>query len=476
MSIGSILGMARTAMNAQQTAVQVASQNISNAQTAGYTRQRIELTPTVPTTYPWGTVGNGVSISDITRTRDALLDQTYRSAAADQGSSNATSTALQQIQTIFNEPSDNGLSSTLDKFWNSWSDLANDPTNQSAKGVVRAAGQDVASLLNHCASQLDTTDQQNRQSIKNDVDRVNQLTQQIADLNPKILAAESGGHSANDLRDARDTAIDELAKLAGGQVVERENGTVGVYVAGRLLVDGSSAKTLEFSNGNPPSITYPGNSTPLAGVGGSLGAELDLSINRIPALMNQLDGLTGVIVTNVNAIHGSGTTYSGTPAVASPAGNFFDVTTPPPSGGDPRLTARGIRLAPTLASASDVAAAAGADPGPGNNAVALALAQIKDTSVAFTSPSGASLGSNTIGGFYQQTIGDLATATRHAQDDESVQSTMLSNVTSRRQSATGVSTDEELIDIIQHQHSYQAAARLVSVVDDMTQTLVDLGR
>src|SRR5581483_4828475 len=103
----------------------------------------------------------------------------------------------------------------------------------------------------------DTTDQQNRQSIKNDVDRVNQLTQQIADLNPKILAAESGGHSANDLRDTRDTAIDELAKLAGGQVVERDNGTVGVYVAGRLLVDGSSAKTLEFSNGSPPSITYP---------------------------------------------------------------------------------------------------------------------------------------------------------------------------------------------------------------------------
>lgn len=476
MSIGSILSMARTAMNAQQTAVQVASQNISNAQTDGYTRQRIELTSSVPTVYPWGTVGNGVSIAGVTRTRDALLDQTYRSEAADAGSASTTSTALQQIQTIFNEPSDNGLAATLDKFWNSWSDLASDPTNQSAKGVVRAAGQDVASLLNRYASQLDATDEQNRQDIQTDLDRVNQLTQQIADLNPKILSAESNGHTANDLRDTRDKAIDELASLTGGQVVERENGTVGVYIAGRLLVDGSAAKTLQLSNANPPTITYQGSATPLAGLGGKLQAKLDLSTTRIPALMDQLDGLAGALVTNVNAIHSTGTTYSGTPPVASPAGNFFDVTTPPPSGGDPRLTAHGIRLAPTMASASDVAAAAGGDPGPGNNAIALALAQLKDTSVAFTSSSGASLGSDTIGGFYQQTIGDLATATRHAQDDETVQNTMLSNITTRRQSVTGVSTDEELIDIIQHQHSYQAAARLVNVVDEMTQTLVDLGR
>ncbi|HVX41891.1 MAG TPA: flagellar hook-associated protein FlgK [Gemmatimonadaceae bacterium] len=476
MSIGSILSMARTAMNAQQTAVQVASQNISNAQTDGYTRQRIELTASVPTTYPWGTVGNGVSIADVTRTRDALLDQSYRSAAADQSSANATSTALQQVQTIFNEPSDNGLSATLDKFWNSWSDLANDPTNQAAKSVVLSSGQDVATQLNQYASQLDAADQQNRQAMKTDVDRVNQLTQQIADLNPKILSAESGGHSANDLRDARDSALDELAKLAGATVVERENGTVGVYAAGRLLVDGSSAKTLELSNGNPPAITSPGSTAPLAGLGGSLGAELDLSMNRIPGVMSQLDGLASAIVTNVNAIHSTGTTYRGNPPVASPAGNFFDVTTPPPSGGDPRLTARGIRISPTIASATDVAAAAGGDPGPGNNAIALSLAQLKDSTVAFTSPSGASLGTNTIGGFYQQTIGDLATATRHAQDDETVQNTMLGNVTTRRQSTTGVSTDEELIDIIQHQHSYQAAARLVNVVDEMTQTLVQLGQ
>ncbi len=475
MSLGSILNVARNAMNAQQAAVQVASQNISNAQTDGYTRERIELTAAVPTTYPWGTVGNGVSIADVTRTRDALLDTSFRSESADAGAASTTSAALQQIQTIFNEPSDNGLAATLDKFWSSWSDLANDPTNQAAKSVVLSAGQDVASQLNQSASQLDATDQQNRQAIQTDVDRVNQLTQQVADLNTKIVGAESGGHPANDLRDARDSAVDELAKLTGAQTIERSNGTVGVYAAGRLIVDGSAAKPLQFNDANPPAITAGGSATPLAGLGGSLGAELGLSTSSIPDLMNRLDALTSALVTNVNAIHGAGTAYSGTPPVGAPAGNFFDVTNPPPSGGDPRLTARGVQVAASL-TPDGVAASAGANPGPGNNDVALALAQFKDTSVTITSPGGAALGNETIGGFYQQTIGGLATATQQAQDNETVQNTMLSNVTTRRQSESGVSTDEELIDIIQHQHSYEAAARLVNVVDDMTQTLVDLGR
>jgi len=161
--------------------------------------------------------------------------------------------------------------------------------------------------------------------------------------------------------------------------------------------------------------------------------------------------------------------------VASAAGNFFDVTTPPPSGTDPRLTARGIRLDPTLTSATVASAGAGAT-GPGNNGVALAMAGLRDSAVGFTSAGGSPITTARFGDFYNETVGVIATAAQHAEDESTVQHTLASNADTRRQSVSGVSTDEELIKVIEAQHAYQGAARLVSVVDEMMQTLVDLGR
>jgi flagellar hook-associated protein 1 len=155
MSIGSILNMARSGMKVQQAAVQVASQNISNAQTEGYSRQRVELATSLSTVYPWGTIGTGVEIKSITRARDAMLDATYRGDASAKSGAETTSAALTELQSIFNEPSDSGLSASLDAFWGTWSDLANDPTSGAAKAAARAAGDTVASTLNRFARQID---------------------------------------------------------------------------------------------------------------------------------------------------------------------------------------------------------------------------------------------------------------------------------------------------------------------------------
>src|SRR5262249_55580084 len=123
-----------------------------------------------------------------------------------------------------------------------------------------------------------------------------------------------------------------------------------------------------------------------------------------------------------------------------------------------------------------VAAGGAGATGPGNNDTASAMAALQTGLVSFTNAGGTSLGTDSMGGFFSGIVGDVATQVKYAQDDSTVQQTLLSNATNQRQSVSGVSTDEELINVIQHQHSYQAAARLVSVVDDMVQTLVDLGR
>lgn len=466
MSIGSILNSARQGMRAQQVSVQVASNNIANAETVGYSRQRADLQAAYPTRFSFGTVGTGVDIAGISRSRDALLDMAYR--ANSQASTNAStrSSTLTQIENVFGEPSDTGLSASLDAFWSAWSDLANDPTNTAAKAMVRQAGSNVAQTLNRFASQLDQIDQFNREGLNADVNSANAMASQIAKLNTQIIAAETGNQTANDLRDQRDVLLDKLSDLVGGQVVEHADGAVSYYVGGRMLIDHDDVKPMTANDTYPPTVTMPGNASPVDGIGGSVGARLQISASDIPTVMSKLDGIAAGLIQNVNAIHSTGTTYNGTPPVAAAAGNFFDATTP--------ATARAIRLDATMTSGSAVAAAGPGNPGPGNNAIAAALTALRTTAVSLTDSTGTT--SATFSDYFNSTVGTVATNVRQASDEASVQETLKSNAESRRQSVSGVSTDEELISIIEHQHAYQAAARLVSVVDEMMATLVDLGR
>jgi flagellar hook-associated protein 1 FlgK len=472
MSIGSILNTARNAMNVHQTAIQIASQNVSNVETPGYSRQRAELTASTPQVFPYGSVGTGVTIATVSRARDAVLDTTYRDHAGASAGADTTNQALSQIQTIFNEPSDTGLSSALDKFWSAWSDLASNPTNSAAKSVVVESGRTVAATLNQFASQLDQLDQNNREAMNADVGQVNAISKQIADLNVQIVSAESGNQPANDLRDKRDLLLDKLSQLTGGEAVERSNGGVAYYLGGRMLVDGAVQNDIVMNDGQPPTVGFRGAAPVIDSIGGSLGAAIDVSASQIPTVMTKLDALAKGLVQTVNGIHSTGTVYSGTPPVGASAGNFFAVATPA-SASDPLLTARGIRLDPTLTSATVAASNA---TGPGDNSVALALSQLNTSKVTFTDASGNTLGTSSMTGFFTDTVGAVATAAQHAEDVSTAEQTLASNADTRRQSVSGVSTDEELISIIQHQQAYQAAARIVSVVNDMTDTLVNLGR
>jgi len=466
MTIGSILNSARQGMRAQQTAVQIASNNIANAETVGYSRQRVDLRAALPTRFSFGTVGTGVEIAGITRSRDTLLDMAYRSSSQASTGASTRSATLTQIQNVFNEPSDTGLSAALDKFWGAWSDLANDPTNTAAKSMVRQAGNTVASTLNRFASQLDQIDQFNREGMNADVNSANTIARSIADLNTQIISAETGNQTANDLRDQRDVLLDKLSDLVGGQVVEHADGAVAYYVAGRMLIDHDDVKPMTMNDNYPPTVTMPQNASPLDGIGGSLGARLAISTTDVPLMMSKLDGIAAGLIQQVNAIHSGGTTYNGNPPVGAAAGNFFDATTP--------ATARAIRLDATMTGASAVAAAGPGNPGPGNNAVAAALSALRATAVSLTDSTGTT--TTTFNDFFNETVGTVATSVRDASDDATVQEALASNAESRRQSVSGVSTDEELISVIEHQHAYQAAARLVNVVDEMMATLVNLGR
>jgi flagellar hook-associated protein 1 len=462
-TFGGILSIARSGLLASQAAVTTASQNITNAQTPGYSRQRVRYSTGEPMQLAQGSFGTGVFVTGVERLRNVVLDDSYRRDVSVATNAEERRDTLQAIERVLGEPSSTGLASSLDQFWSAWSDLTTNPTSSAARGIVRNRGQQVAAQLNTFSTQLSEQQANARSSLMGSVERVNVLTQEIADINRRIVGAEAGGLEAPDLRDQRDLKVDELAGLVGSTAIEQPDGSVNVYLGGDTLVDGATTRTLtlqalpadpsKFGVAIAPGGTAPFE--PSTGVGGTIAATLDAFNTLIPGAQGQLDELARTIVTEVNAIHTTG--FVG----ATPAGAFFDAT---------GLTAREIKLDATIASNAANIAAGNVAGESGNNTVALRLSQLRSTPVSIYGAT------QTIGEAYRSVVTGIANLTNSAAGSAESARTLASQVDTRRESVKGVSVDEEMVNLMKFQQSYAAAARLISVVDEMSQTLINLAR
>src|ERR687890_1097606 len=146
MSIGSILSVARTALNYQQAVIQTAGHNIANAETEGYSRQRVDAQASTPQFFTYGTIGTGVEIDDIRRARDALLDVSYRREASGYSSASLREELLSSVEEVLGEPSEDGLAAGMDAFWSSWSELSSQPSSAAARSVVQQSARNVVTL------------------------------------------------------------------------------------------------------------------------------------------------------------------------------------------------------------------------------------------------------------------------------------------------------------------------------------------
>jgi flagellar hook-associated protein 1 FlgK len=470
-SMGSILNVARLAINAHQTAIQVASHNIANAETPGYSRQRAVLVENTPERTPIGLLGTGVLTQRIDQMRDSRLDASFRRESSQSAGFGLRSDLLGQLEGVFNEPSEGAFASTLDAFWNAWSDLANTPGNDNARDVLKQRGSQVAMALNAQATRLGELTADTGLRLDRSVAQFNGYAQQVAALNGQIVAAEAGAGTAGDLRDARNIALDAMARLAPVQVIERGDGSIQVTLDNQSVVDGSSAKALRYG-GNPPGVqlTFAGSAERLNAGGGELGAMLQVLNEDIPQARARLDDLAAGIVSAVNTVHRTGwspgTEPAGDPPVPPPgwAGSnvdFFD-----PAG----VSASTISLSAAVQADRGAIAASGVYGGAGDNAVARQLSQLRDTAVSIGTPP-ASL---TLGTHYRDTVTGIAIKASSVSDSAAVYDTIAAQAEVRRQSVSGVSTDEELIDLMRHQQAYVAATRLVTAVDEMTQALLNM--
>jgi flagellar hook-associated protein 1 FlgK len=454
-NIGGIFSNAMTGLRAQQTALNVVSHNIANAATEGYSRQKAIIAANPPLFTAEGFFGTGVKVVDVAQIRDVLLDGTFRLEAGDASEQRTRSEMLDRVEAVLSEPTEDGLDGVLDRFLSSWSDLASNPTSASARTVVRQRAEQLVDTMRYMATGIDQIRQDAELRLSVSVDRVNQLTTTIGRMTQEIVAVESSGSTAGDLRDARARALDELSALVPIRVTERGGGGLGVETSGRNIVDGVYTAPLEVGfSGGVAGLQVVGRPGLFAETGGSIGGLLEVVNSDVPLALKSLDDLSAALVADVNALHTTGADPTGATGV-----DFFDA-----SG----VTAWTISLS-TQVAASATAIAAGTPDGSGGyrggaNDVALGIAALRDTSLG-------SLG-RTPGEHLRALMSSVGLSSRSAADLADVHETLADQANVRRQSVSSVSVDEELIQLIQFQSAYQASARVISTADEMLRSLL----
>lgn len=477
-----LFSIARSALLTHQVALQTISQNVANAETPGYSRQEAVVVPNAPNRLPYGVMGTGVGVATVLRKRDVLLDDSFRSASTMSGDASLRRDLMGQIEAVFGEPSDAGMTNALDQFWNSWSDLSAQPNSLAARAVVQQRGRQLAQQFNQYDTQLTTLRRGNLERLDSTVSRVNALASQVAELNVRIVSSESDGKTANDLRDMRDLRLDELSKIAGTRVINQADGSVSVLIGNSTLVEGDSSTKVSVQLEKPnPLPTTPLTDVPvrlqfgdspvrLAPLAGEVAALVDVINTEIPAYRGRLDAMAAQLVTAVNTAHTGGFIFTGNTVPGASAGNFFDpgtITSP--------VSAATIRLHSAVNADPKAIAASGNANSPTDNKVAQAMAALRTAggTVSWTAPNGASE-SGSFNEFFRGLVTRLGIQTASATDNASVAENLVEQAELRRQAVSGVSTDEELVNMLRVQQAYQAATKLITAADEMLQSLLSM--
>lgn len=452
------------ALQAQQRSVETSNHNVANANTPGYSRQRVDLTTSPPYTIPSftratnaGQIGTGVTVSAVQRVRDGFLDRQYRAQTERLGDASTRSEIYGQMEVVFNEPNQSGLSVFMERFWGSWQSLVNRPGDMATRGYVVEEASNLSANFNRTRQQIESQREDTVEKTRLQVQEINTIIQDVAELNVQIVAVTTVGQQPNDLSDTRDLLLDRLSKLIGTTTVTSPEGAINIYIDGKPLVDRNRTNALDTEIDpltGDLNLIWKKNGSSVGGRGGSMLAMNEMHNTEIPDVLNTLTTLRDEIVNQVNAVHRAG--YGLQDPSGSPANrDFFEIL----PNGDMQVRAE------ILNDPGKVAAATGGDE-PGNGDNALTIANLR---YAFSMAGGTS----TMGDFYNTLIARLGGKTRQAMSIEANQSALIYTIDRQRRQLSEVSLDEEVANMVKFQHTYQAAARAMNVVDEMLDTVVN---
>lgn len=458
MGLSAVMDIARDALNTYRVAQEVTGENIANVNTPGYSRQRVLLETAPPNSTSGFIIGTGVNIARVERYYDSMLQQQLVSAQTSQGYDTTQSSVLQQVEQIFNQISSDGLGSAISDYFGAWQDLSLNPDGSAERQVVLSRGQILADNFHAVSANISDTISSLNDSLVSLTDNINATLKNIADLNGQIKITEQLGGNTNAIRDQRDQQIRDLSGKIGITYTENADGTTDVNYAdgGATLVKGSLAGAFSLTNPGgthgvelTPASPPGGAAAPVTPTTGQLGAAMTLRDTTIPSYLNELNTLASTIITKVNDIHKGGYQHDGiTTNVA-----FFNGT-----------TAADIAL--NITTTSEIAAS-GVSGVVGDNSNALKMAQLQNA------PTMGTLTFNSYQTGLISRIGLDVQASKNAETRDAAFTTQLSTL---RESNSGVSLDEELTNLVKYQRSYQASAKLVTTATDMMDIVLGLVR
>lgn len=455
------INTALTSLYAQRRGLDITGQNIANANTEGYTKQRVRMASQTgslnPGIYSTTTqVGNGVTVAGVERGRNAYLEERGRSEHASSAYLGSQKAAYTQIESVLAEPSDTALQARLHDLWDGWNDVANNWQDASTRSSLLEKSRTVAITLNDTHASLNGQFTANLNEMTAYIAQVNTLADSIADMNNQVVVAQASGLEANELRDQRDVAIMKLSELTGATTVAKINGAINVYIGTSPLVSDFSTRQLKLDGpasldswtpGTQVVLTWKGSDM-AAGVGGTMGSMLDTMNTILPGISGQLDEVAKALSDSVNDRVTKGFDINGNRGVALFSG----------------ITARDIKVAID-------------DPGQvafsfGNPKAVLPLIAAIDNDkadelAAFGTLSG---GPDQI---YQQMIGKLGVASQSSARRSEIQDAVRDQVDTSREAESGVNLDEEMVNLLTYQRGYEAASRVLTTVDSMLDQLIN---
>lgn len=519
------LETAKRALTAQQHALQTTGHNIANANTPGFTRQRVDLQqsdafskagmnqPSTP-----GQMGTGVDSNTVARIRDQYLDVQYRGENAKLGYWETKNENLSRMEDLMNEPTDEGVANAMDEFWKSLQDLSANPEDSGARSVVRQRGEAMVDTFSYISNSLQANKTDLDAQIDNETGQFNSLLSQISSVNEQIAGVEPHGKVPNDLYDERDRLIDELSSMAtlevkrnpsGGNANSNAEGTVDIFMTSdtgerlQKLVDGNAlayqevsveksagrdghveTASFEWANGKAgTNITNPSDSAnafmqssgSMQGLHEAYGY-MDEASGEVEGLYtDMLDSIDTMVTTFANALnetHREGWTMNDVEAGTKGAGvDFFSFD---PAVLENKGAASALRVSEDVkADLNNIAAATESENGTGyagNGSNALNLANVKDADLNF-GENGEN--STSVQRFYQGVIGQMAVDASEANQKTNITQSLTSSADERRMSVSGVSMDEEMANMIQFQHAYNAASRSVTTFDEMLDRIIN---
>jgi flagellar hook-associated protein 1 FlgK len=356
-SIFNSLAIGYSGLNAAQVGIDTTGHNITNANTDGYSRQRVMTQAAPPMNLTPGAVGNGTQIQSIERIFNQFTFDSYTSASADKQSSDFTKNILQQVATYFPEMDGVGIKSDLSAYYDMWQSLADNPDNNAVKVALAQQAQVLTQHIQTTQAQVSSLQGQLNDQLKTNIDEVNRAAKQIADLNIAIGQTEAGGaNNANDLRDQRNTLESTLSNLVGANVLSGQiesnnnvdprlavqNGSYSISINGFNIVDGSGYHPITYDNKESQSSMYnlyyqrqDGAEIPFTQqiTGGSVGALLNLRGSALSAvdgkptdgvlqgISDQLDMFAAGLIQTTNNIYSQSATssMSSNPVISSPS-------------------------------------------------------------------------------------------------------------------------------------------------------------